>query len=150
MNISNLSINQEVYDIVDDEALHFTEQTLTPEQQVQARTNILGSYSTDEQDTGMRWIDGKPIYRRVFTGTLKASTSIQVLSNIGYDTVIRVEGTQYIPDTGTHRSMNYYNSGTNNARIFAQSDAVTAYSTSAGNVWGIIEYTKVNDTATTT
>ena len=27
------------------------------------------SYSTDEIDTGKVWVDGKPIYRKVFTGT---------------------------------------------------------------------------------
>jgi hypothetical protein len=32
-----------------------------------------GSYSTDEIDTGQIWYNGKPIYRRVFTGTFNMS-----------------------------------------------------------------------------
>lgn len=27
-------------------------------------------YSTDEQDTGQKWIDGRPIYRKVVRGTV--------------------------------------------------------------------------------
>ena len=43
------------------------------------------SYSTDETPTGGKWIDGKPIYRRTFTGTSPASaytyTSVITIAN---------------------------------------------------------------------
>jgi hypothetical protein len=39
-------------------------------------------YSTTEQDTGLKWIDGKNIYRRTFTGNLgNASTQIASVPN---------------------------------------------------------------------
>ena len=38
--MSTLEINENSYDIVDDSAVHFTEQTLTNEQKAQARENI--------------------------------------------------------------------------------------------------------------
>lgn len=55
----------------------------------------LGDYSTTEQDTGHKWIDGKPIYRKCYTGTititantrvtvvLESSTNIENLINVG-------------------------------------------------------------------
>jgi len=36
------------------------------------------TYSTAEQLTGQVWIDGKPIYRRVFTGTITAAANTEV------------------------------------------------------------------------
>jgi len=40
MKMSNLSINQNAFDFIDDEAVHFTEQDLTKEQKAQVRKNI--------------------------------------------------------------------------------------------------------------
>jgi hypothetical protein len=36
------------------------------------------SYSRDEKDTGKVWHDGKPIYRRVFTGNIVAEANVSV------------------------------------------------------------------------
>lgn len=33
----------------------------------------LGTYSTDETDTGMTWINGEKIYRKVFSGNIVSS-----------------------------------------------------------------------------
>lgn len=47
------------------------------------------SYSTSEQDTGKRWIDGKKIYQKTFTGTITISgggasiTKAMGISNFG-------------------------------------------------------------------
>ena len=49
------------------------------------------SYSTDEQLTGGTWIDGKPIYRRVFIGSWSATVSVWTATNIsvvGFETLI--------------------------------------------------------------
>lgn len=60
------------------ELLRYTEQTLTEQQQAQARQNlgITGGgggssidCSTTEQNTGIKWIDGKPIYQRTLQFT---------------------------------------------------------------------------------
>lgn len=44
-----------------------------------------GVYSTDEVDTGKKWIDGKPIFTRVinYTGAL-SNTAVTLASNIDY------------------------------------------------------------------
>ena len=104
-------------------------------------------YSEEEQDTGMKWIDGKKIYRRTFTGTIKASTDTTVLSAFDYETIIRLEGMHYIPSTGVSRSMNYYNSTSNHSHLYIGGSGVKAYSTLAGNVRGVVEYTKPDDAA---
>lgn len=57
-------------------------------------------YSTSEVKTGDVWIDGKPIYRRVFTGNLPTITTatyggLPLVQNISIDTVVRWSGTQY-------------------------------------------------------
>ena len=45
--------------------------------------NFLTTYSTNETLTGEKWIDGKPIYRKVVgVGTLTNKTSKSVLHNI--------------------------------------------------------------------
>ena len=40
------------------------------------------SYTTSEQDTGKVWIDGKPIYRRVFTGTITAAAQAHIQTTL--------------------------------------------------------------------
>ena len=44
----------------------------------------LPSYFTEEIDTGMKWIDGKPIYRRVFTNINSGGYASQTWVNTGY------------------------------------------------------------------
>ena len=53
--------------------------------------NNLNSYSTEETLTGGKWIDGKPIYRRVFIGSWSATSNIWTATNIsvvGFETLI--------------------------------------------------------------
>lgn len=49
------------------------------------------NYSTTEQDTGLKWIDGKTIYQKTFTGTTPASssnnTSLFVANDIFYQEI---------------------------------------------------------------
>ena len=51
-------------------------------------------YSTNEVDTGKTWIDGKPIYRRVFTGTITAAAGVRTLTSLmgGVSAVINTGG----------------------------------------------------------
>ena len=80
-------------------------------------------YSTSEQDTGCKWIDGKPIYRKtVNTGTMPNNTRKQVahgISNLGF--IISMSGAAYgnstylpIPytDTTSANSLGLYASTT--------------------------------------
>lgn len=108
-------------------------------------------YSTEEVQTGNLWIDNKPIYRRVFTGTVKASTGATIATDIGFETVINLDGTlSYTIDSGTlmQRPLNYYNSATIYSRVNASGadgGKIQVYSTQAGDVFVIMEYTKTVD-----
>ena len=48
-------------------------------------------FSTTEQDTGIKWIDGSTIYRRVVTGGL-TSTSLTIIDGGIIDKVIQIYG----------------------------------------------------------
>ena len=53
------------------------------------------NYSTSETDTGMTWIDGKKIYRKVYTGTTPNSsdkTNLQDISGLNISTCVKIEG----------------------------------------------------------
>ena len=59
----------------------------------------LGSYSTSETKTGSTWIDGKPIYEKVLTGTLdtvvSAGSSIVIGTIANMESVIQMYGYCY-------------------------------------------------------
>ena len=52
----------------------------------------LPSYFTTETDTGMKWIDGKTIYRKVITGSIAHDDTL--MSNI--DTFINAYGSGFV------------------------------------------------------
>lgn len=71
-------------------------------------------YSTSEQDTGCKWIDGKPIYKKTFSFTLAnadATTVNHGISNFGL--LIKFEGaavsssTKVVPIPRTLTNINY-------------------------------------------
>lgn len=50
-------------------------------------------FSTSEQDTGYTWVDGRKIYRKVFTGTTNSSNIQNITHNISnFYTIINVYG----------------------------------------------------------
>lgn len=54
-------------------------------------------YSTTETDTGKKWIDGKPIYRKVYSGTYTVSEQglcvLVPMASLGYvETMIYIQG----------------------------------------------------------
>lgn len=114
-----------------------------------------GDYSLEEQDTGSKWIDGKPIYRKVFTGTVKASTTTDLATNIGFETVIRCDGIlSYVNSSGmtVQRSLNFFSSTSLHSRVYtgtSDGGKIQINSTQAGDVFVVLEYTKTTDVATT-
>lgn len=53
-------------------------------------------YSTDEQNTGKKWIDGRPIYRKVVRGTLSNNPIKQALpyvENTHQSGITSIDGT---------------------------------------------------------
>ena len=71
-------------------------------------------YSTTEQDTGCKWIDGKPIYKKTFSFTLanaEATTINHGISNFGllikFEGSVVQSGTKNVPIPRTLANLNY-------------------------------------------
>ena len=115
--------------------------------------NENNSYSTTEQPTGAKWIDGKPIYRKVIDcGALPNNTTKTVnhnISNLGkvirlYGFANNAAGTDFI----TLPFVDTANSATFNTSLRATDTQITL--SSANNMasfsgYAVIEYTKTTD-----
>jgi len=119
-------------------------QFLTGTNELQVNDN----YSTTEHDTGKRWINSKPIYRQVLTGTtpLIADGTAVVATIPGMEQIVSMSG---VFSHGTNRAfLNFYQSATSYAYCFA-SVATGAILVQAGATYInqplhiIIEYTRV-------
>ena len=105
-------------------------------------------YSTTEINTGKTWIDGKPIYRKVISGTYNDNATI--LSNVS--TLISVSGTGDV-GTGLTRIIpyyEYYNGQTYACRLNFQSNSIKIEGKSSSvahnaTVKLVLEYTKTTD-----
>lgn len=51
--------------------------------------NVPINYSTTEQDTGLKWIDGKPIYQKTF---VISNNNYVDISGLNIDTFVRING----------------------------------------------------------
>ena len=69
----------------------------------------LTTYSTEEINTGKKWIDGKPIYRKIIDcGALLNNTIKTVAHNISnLDFIIFLNGTSYSSTTGNYFPLPY-------------------------------------------
>lgn len=67
------------------------------------KTDFGGDYSTSEVNTGFKWIDGKTIYKRTYTGTISSPANSRAVTSImsGISTLIRYEGELYEAVGGT-------------------------------------------------
>ena len=110
-------------------------------------------YSTTELDTGKYWIDGKKIYRKVFTGTLPAGAGdygfYHSISNLGQ--VIHFEGMTAPDNNGAMRQMDfcYYNSADWDCCLYIDATRIlvqkgSSYASYHGNraYYITVEYTK--------
>jgi len=113
------------------------------------------NYSTTEIDTGKKWIDGKTIYRQVFTGTITAASNVTNVQNnlgTGIDKVIDCGGF-FSTASGIKRAVGttQSNDGTTitiTSMVAAQSGVLYLHSkddqartNSPYEIW--VEYTKV-------
>lgn len=113
-----------------------------------ARKNLGFAYSESELETGDVWIDGKPIYRQIFSGTVTPSSdggtangkagSIGTIQNV--DTAINIygvvlRGTAYYPIT-------MYAAEKNHHRVAIAGESVQFTTTHTATAKAIIEYTK--------
>ena len=101
------------------------------------------NYSTTEQPTGQKWIDGKDIYFKVVSlGNLPAAGEKQVNVNITGATVIRLEGYY---NTGTYVSDLFNLVALNNFAYDVTNDAIVvnvSSDLSSVPAYAIIYYTK--------
>lgn len=102
------------------------------------------TYSTEEINTGKKWIDGKDIYRKVLIGTKTSEDLIlNVASNI--DTMFIISGKL---DGEGHYLLPFYESGDIFCRVeFDENNIKVKGGTSAyaqGTVTFIVEYTKTD------
>lgn len=116
-------------------------------------------YSLEEQDTGSKWIDGKPIYRAAIAGSVTASGRIQLpqitpCTEIG--TIINIYGTAVTPNGDNFMSLPHVNyAGLTycvGIRAFRNGGGelyVGSQYSSGLDYVVIIEYTKLTDAATT-
>ena len=104
------------------------------------------NYSTSEKRIG-KWIDGKPIYRKVLSATLPSTTggSVANLTSLNIDSLVRIESFTTI---GARLPNNYKDASNNGYSLYVNGTSLLAQLTSA--VYGrsvnvILEYTKTTD-----
>ena len=114
--------------------------------------SIRNNYFTTEIDTGAKWIDGKPIYRKVIDfGALPNNTSKAVahnISNLGW--VLKLEGISKT-DAGTRVSLPFVAISDVTSQISTKITDTEITCTTGTNRSGytqtyfIVEYTKTTD-----
>lgn len=103
------------------------------------------SYSTSEKFTGEYWIDGKPIYKKVFTGTTVAGDTSVNMSSLNIRQLVNITGV--IGQNDEYKPINFTY---DNYKISTRYSNGTMY-INASNVYAnltfylIVEYTKTTD-----
>lgn len=111
------------------------------------------SYSTTEQKTGGTWIDGKPIYRKVFTGSVTGATTTINSDVANIDNMINLTGyfvtsdsdrffpLNYCADPTTNRGACNFIKNLNQFLVYIGS----GYPSGGSSIYIIAEYTKTTD-----
>ena len=110
------------------------------------------NYSTSEVKTTKKWIDGKPIYRKVITDTMPSTvnTSKSVTTNIA-DADELIDFSSIITSSASCVKGNFYYAAANSACVYFSSSLDTLYlqTTASGlvstSVKVIVYYTKTTD-----
>lgn len=150
-------LNREYYVII-----KYTKTTDTPStpipQSVLPTSLIKGeNYSTEEQCIG-RWIDGKPLYSRVYSGLTYPTTNYTILAEI--DTSIQAVNTygymEFFANGNLNRiAVNSYRNSTYNLWVLVGGGRIAGIKGSDSilsdvrDMVVVIEYTKTTDTAQT-
>lgn len=115
------------------------------------RVNILKTYSTDETQIGF-WIDDKPLYRRIITGTKVSGTNLMINTNwvSDIDTLARFDGTLRSISNYNYPLNFYAQSGNYSNLIMNRVEKHISVVSSTGNysngdVIICVEYTKTTD-----
>lgn len=105
-------------------------------------------YSTSETNTGKKWIDGKPIYRRVFTAnSVPSDNYIGTITNLDTPIKLEVIARNNSDNAWLPRSYAVYQSSGNpqsrieaNGKVYFHIDNYTP-----NKIIAILEYTKTTD-----
>lgn len=110
--------------------------------------NGINTYSTNEINTGKTWIDDKPIYRKVLTGTATTTnTTIDTSANVSSMNIIKIDGWIYKSAT-IQQQIGTYASDGNSSGIYVDNNGLKLLLPSAlvpCTYTAIIEYTKTTD-----
>ena len=113
---------------------------------LQAAVEALRSYSKNEVDTGMKWIDGKNIYRIVFEGTSPTEGNLDF--PLSYDTIVELYGF-YVTSAGATnyitRAANLFGNQGTNIRL----SSASAASYQGVDCYIIVDYTKPDPSSLT-
>lgn len=123
---------------------------------IQYKSNIATgeTYSTNEIKTNKVWIDGKPIYRKVYEiSSLPNNTTTSFQTNISNGNLIAYEAFGKLSSSDTNITKFPYTSpyaGTGNVALAVSNDAskitITTFTDrSTGSAYVILEYTKTTD-----
>ena len=110
--------------------------------------NTNSVYSTDEMIIG-RWIDGKPLYRKVVQGNITSKNQSLFVVNANVETMISIRGYDF--SNGIYYfPFNYTQDGSTQKAVFYKKDTDTiefrSNSSESGEVFVVIlEYTKTTD-----
>lgn len=75
------------------------------------------NYSTEEQDTGLKWIDNKPIYQKTFSIPTTSNPTTYSVSSLNIDKCISIEGFM-MGSGGVNIPGGYWYSNTNYVSIY--------------------------------
>lgn len=114
--------------------------------------STLSNYSTTEVLTEKRWINGKPIYRKVLDNFVWAGNDIIVPFDVGQETI--VYKTYLIDDVEESANSHYINDGSEARLTYTSSTKTFCINYYDSATWAngykftiVVEYTKVADTA---
>lgn len=99
-------------------------------------------YTEDETETGGTWIDGKPIYRRILTGSVPANSAVDIGMITDFDTVIMLRGIVKMTDSGTQVPLLYSYNGEDVVCGVKADGNVYVNCYKAGTAHVIVDYTK--------
>lgn len=109
----------------------------------------VNDFSTSEVNTGQKWIDGKPIYRKVINlGLFPNNSYIEVNTNLTNVKIIRYDSYAYTSGLGALIKTDQYQNADNNIRTLVYSNKIRITATGNFSTWEgyiILEYTKTTD-----
>jgi hypothetical protein len=150
-NLSEISTNDEL-PIWDNSA--GTTKKVSVEELSLAVNNTVNSYSTEEVNTGKKWIDGKPIYRKIVDiGALPNATTKTVAHNISnYDVFTTIKGIAFNNAKTAQIELPYITANNINTAISIEINAtdvqiISGINRSSLSGYAILEYTKTTDQA---